>query len=287
LIDKDLAVENIQRQNWQETQFIEIRVARNPENYKLIILSEISEKVNANKKIEDQLAELKKVNNDLDNFVYTASHDLKAPISNIEGLMNALTKSFSEETRSKAQVKKIVDMIFLSIGRFKTTIGDLSDITKIEKTFQEDQQLLDLDDILTDVKVSIGKYIDEHKAKIISDCNQTKIFFSKKNLKSILYNLISNAIKYKDLKRTPVIHIYCREEEEYLVLIVEDNGLGIPADRIPLIFEMFKRLHSHVDGSGIGLFIVKRIVENAQGKIEVESELGKGSAFKIYFKKDM
>src|SRR5690606_171237 len=109
-----------------------------------------SEKVNANKKIEDQLAELKKVNNDLDNFVYTASHDLKAPISNIEGLMNALTKSFSEETRSKAQVKKIVDMIFLSIGRFKTTIGDLSDITKIEKTFQEDQQLLDLDDILTD-----------------------------------------------------------------------------------------------------------------------------------------
>lgn len=287
LIDKDLAVEIFERQNGQETQFLEIRVARIPENYKLIILSDISEKIHANKKIEDQLVELKKVNNDLDNFIYTASHDLKAPISNIEGLMNALTKSFSEETRSKAQVKKIVDMIFLSIGRFKTTIGDLADITKIEKTFQEDQQRVSIEDIVTDVKLSIGEYIEEQRAEIISDCNETTIFFSRKNLKSILYNLISNAIKYKDPKRTPVIHIHCREEEEYLVLIVEDNGLGIPADRIPLIFEMFKRLHSHVDGSGIGLFIVKRIVENAQGKIEVESELGKGSAFKIYFKKDM
>ena len=285
-IEEELAIQVFERQNGQDIQYLEIRVAKIPEKFKLLILSDITDKINANKKIEDQLIELKKINHDLDNFIYTASHDLKAPITNVEGLMNALTKSFSEETSGKAQVKNIVKMIFQSIERFKATIGDLSDIAKIERTFQEDQQELDISEIIEDVKISISEYIKDNKAHIYTNCISEKIFFSKKNFKSIIYNLISNAIKYSNPDRPPEINISCTKTDNYLIVIVRDNGLGIPANKIHTIFEMFKRLHSHVEGSGLGLFIVKRMIENANGKIEVESEAGKGSAFSIYFKKN-
>lgn len=285
-IEDELAIQTFERRNGQDTQYLEIRVAGIPGNYKILILSDITDKFNANKKIEDQLVELKKINSDLDNFIYTASHDLKAPISNVEGLMNALTKSFSEETAGKEQVKKIVSMIFQSIGRFKTTIGDLSDISKLEKTFFEDQQELDIAEVIKDVEISISEYITESKARINSNCGSKIIYFSRQNLKSVIYNLISNAIKYRDPVRRPVIDISCVDDKDYVLIKVKDNGLGIPANKFQEIFEMFKRFHSHVEGSGIGLFIIKRIIENANGKIEVESELGKGSLFKIYIKKE-
>ena len=285
-IHKNLDIKTFERKNGRETQYLEIRLAEIPANYKLLILSDISDKVNAHKKIEDQLADLKKVNRDLDNFIYTASHDLKAPISNVEGLMNLLQASFSEETARKQQVKDIVVMIFKSIDRFKATINDLADITKIEKTFQEDQEELDIAEIIEEVKLSVSETIKANRARIDTDCVTKKIYFSRKNFKSILYNLISNAIKYRSPERTPEIKITCLEEMQYISFKIADNGLGIPADKVSAIFEMFKRLHSHVEGSGIGLFIVKRIVENANGKIEVESEEGKGTTFTIFFRKE-
>ncbi len=284
-INEALAIQVFARKDGFDQQYLEIRVAEIPSEYKLLILSDITEKVNANKKIEDQLFELKKINFDLDNFIYTASHDLKAPILNVEGLMNALTKSFCKETSEKKQVKKIVEMIFTSIDRFKTTIGDLSDISKVDKIFQEDQQDLVIAEIVEDVKISISEIIKDNKATILTNCLSRKVYFSKKNFRSIVYNLISNGIKYQSQDRAPEISIDCEEENDYQILIVRDNGLGIPSHKKEVIFDMFKRLHDHVEGSGIGLFIVKRIIENAEGKIEVESELGKGSEFRIFFKK--
>lgn len=284
-INEALAIQVFTRKDGIDLQYLEIRVAEIPTEYKLLILSDITEKVNANKKIEDQLFELKKINFDLDNFIYTASHDLKAPILNVEGLMHALTKTLSKETSEKKQVKKIVEMIFSSIDRFKTTIGDLSDISKVDKTFHEDQQDLVIAEIVDDVKISISEYIKDNNASISTNCLSRTVYFSKKNLNSIIYNLIYNAIKYRSPKRAPEINIYCEEDENYVILIVEDNGLGIPSHKKEVIFDMFKRLHDHVEGSGIGLFIVKRIIENADGKVEVESELGKGSEFRVFFKK--
>lgn len=285
-INEELAIQVFARQDGADQQYLEIRVAEIPSEFKLLILSDITEKVNANKKIEDQLFELKKINFDLDNFIYTASHDLKAPILNVEGLMNALTKLFCKETSEKKQVRKIVEMIFTSIDKFKTTIGDLSEISKVDKTFQEDQQDLVIAEIVDDIKVSISEYIKDNKATISTNCLSPRtVYFSKKNLNSIIYNLISNAIKYQSPERAPEINIHCEEDEDYLILIIKDNGLGIPKHKKELIFDMFKRLHDHVEGSGIGLFIVKRIIENAEGKVEVVSELGKGSEFRVFFKK--
>jgi signal transduction histidine kinase len=81
----------------------------------------------------------------------------------------------------------------------------------------------------------------------------------------------------------PVVTIYCQRQDTYIVLSVQDNGLGIDMRQEEKLFALFKRLHSHVDGTGIGLYIVKRIIENAGGKIEVESKVGAGSTFRVFF----
>jgi signal transduction histidine kinase len=105
-----------------------------------------------------------------------------------------------------------------------------------------------------------------------------------KNIKSILYNLITNAIKFRSPERNPVIKISTRETKEGVLLIVEDNGLGLTPEEKNKLFIMFKRLHDHVEGTGVGLYIVKRIVESTGGKIEVESEKGKSTTFKVLLK---
>ncbi len=105
------------------------------------------------------------------------------------------------------------------------------------------------------------------------------------NLKSVLYNLLSNPIKYRSLGREPWISVTCRSLGDYYVLTVGDNGLGMDMRQEAKIFALFKRLHTHVEGTGIGLYIVKRMIENAGGRIEVESKVGEGSTFKVYFKR--
>jgi signal transduction histidine kinase len=95
---------------------------------------------------------------------------------------------------------------------------------------------------------------------------------------------LTNAIKYRSPDRAIEINITSVQQDSFILLSFADNGLGIPAEQIEKIFLMFKRVHTHVEGSGIGLYIVKRIIENNGGRIEVESEPGRGTTFNMYFK---
>lgn len=227
--------------------------------------------------------DLKRINNDLDNFIYTASHDLKAPISNIEGLMHALYHDLQEQIETNPNLKIIRGLIDDSISRFQSTIKDLTEIAKIQKDAPESTEKIDLFGIVEDVKFSISDLVARNNASIVlnaKDCSN--VHFVKKNLKSIFYNLISNGIKYRSPDRPPLIHITCAQDEQFYTITFRDNGLGIKEDNIDKMFTMFKRFHDHVEGSGVGLYIVKRIIENANGKIEVESTMGEGSLFKVF-----
>jgi PAS domain S-box-containing protein len=244
---------------------------------------EIFEKQKVEQALQQRNDELIKINSDLDNFIYTASHDLKAPISNIEGLIGTLKIEINDS--SNDEVKNIIDMVNQSILRFKGTIQDLTEITKTQKNLQEDISNIDLNSLLEEIKFSIKDIVNSSRAIINADfCQYPEIKFSKANLKSILYNLLSNAIKYKDYERPPEIHISCLKDSQYVMIQVQDNGLGIPEAHKDKIFTMFKRIHDHVDGSGIGLYIVKRIIDNNGGRIEVDSEVGVGTTFKVYIK---
>ena len=241
------------------------------------------EKINLElKRNNDQL---KKVNNDLDNFIYTASHDLKSPVSNIEGLINTLSDMVNRENPSKEDLNQILEMMDYSINRFSKTINDLTTITKIQKdTDEEPAEKVNIPELIEDIKLLNGDLIANSGTRIIIDCeNCMEISFSRKNLKSILYNLITNAIKYRSPERNPEVHISTEKIGSSVILKVKDNGLGLDQDKQKKLFTMFKRFHDHVEGTGIGLYLVKRIITNAGGKIEIESQPGVGSTFKVYF----
>lgn len=242
----------------------------------------------SNEELAVSNAQLVRSNTDLDNFIYTASHDLKAPIHNIEGLMKVLIRSLPPESMQSERIASTAHLIAQSVERFKRTIFHLTEVSKLQKEANQPSMLVPLANVLEEVLLDLAPLIEASSARVEVDVRECRaIEFSEKNLRSILYNLLSNAIKYRSLDRLPIVKVSCRAQPDYHLLTVEDNGLGmdLTADKQEKLFAMFRRFHTHVEGSGIGLYMVKKIVDNAGGKIEVESKLGIGSMFKVYFRK--
>jgi two-component system, chemotaxis family, CheB/CheR fusion protein len=258
-----------------------------PENKKVLSVLSISREVTELKQheklIKEQNKQLKKINNDLDNFVYTASHDLKTPILNIEGLKNILHEKLGSSR--DAEETEVMELMDRSISQFKGTINDLTNISKVQKNIQFEEENIALEEVLSDVKTDINSLIVSSGARIEADFQVEHIRYARYYLRSILYNLLSNAIKYRS-QEPAEITVQTYREGDAVVLRVTDNGLGLEEAQLPDLFKMFKRFHDHVEGSGIGLYIVNRIVENNEGEIEVESEVGKGTTFRVYFKSD-
>jgi light-regulated signal transduction histidine kinase (bacteriophytochrome) len=225
---------------------------------------------------------LKSSNADLENFIYAASHDLRSPISNLEGLVTILKNELGGKIQNSEL--SLIQMINTSISRFKQTIFDLTELTTFQKRAEEYIEPVNLTEIVDDVQINIQNKIVESKAEISTDFKVQEIIFARKNLSSLILNLLSNAIKYRSPKRPLKIEISSRKKGKYTILEVSDNGLGFLPEQKDKLFLMFKRLHTHVDGTGVGLYIVKKIVDNSGGKIEVDSLLDQGSKFKIFIK---
>jgi two-component system, chemotaxis family, CheB/CheR fusion protein len=224
-----------------------------------------------------------KINKDHDTFIYSVAHDLNAPASNIEGMANLLFKIIApDNTKAKGLTQQIVN----SVCKLKEIINELSDITKLEKQFSEDfLESVNFNDLLEEIKSSIQDMITKSDANIITDFQVETINFSKKNLRSILMNLLTNAIKYRSPERSLEIHIRTERKNDHTILSVEDNGIGISKEKKIKLFSLFKRVHEEegIPGTGIGLYLIKKMITNAGGKISVDSEQGKGSTFKVFF----
>jgi PAS domain S-box-containing protein len=237
--------------------------------------------VSTNEELSHKNIELQRTNNDLDNFVYTASHDLKSPIANMEGLSNLLRDILREKLGPEDQ--QLLGMLAEAIDKLKQTIADLAEITKVQKDLHAKVEPLAFEQVLQDVLQDVDGLAKDTGAVVQADFKVSDLLYARKNLRSILYNLVSNAIKYRNPERPPQVRISTFTDGDYVVLQVQDNGLGIKKGQEQKLFNMFKRLHNHVEGTGIGLYIVKRIIENNGGRIEVESELGEGTIFRVYF----
>lgn len=252
----------------------------------IAVAIDISEQVKARQEIESINRELLATNADLDNFVYSASHDLKAPIYNIEGLVQELQEYLPVEASSSHEVKQLNAHIQSSIDRFKRVVTDLTQVAKIQREAGEDISTINLEEVIAEVCLDFKPFVAESGAIIETRLAAgSAIRFSAKNIRSVVYNLISNALKYRSPERNPHITITTANTADHVILTVADNGLGINTEDVQKMFSMFKRLHDHVEGSGIGLYIVKKVIENAGGKIEVDSELGKGTTFRLYLKR--
>ncbi len=240
----------------------------------------------AQQMLRDNNEALTRVNVDLDNFIYTASHDLRAPITNIEGLLQALQSELpgAPVPNSATQVGYILNLMQDSIERFKRTIDHLTEVSKLQREHGPATEQVHLAEVLHDVLLDLAPIIQQAEAQLtVEVANCPAITFSQKNLRSVVYNLVSNAVKYRSPERPAHVQVETHCTDQYIIFSVHDNGLGLSAANQLKLFGMFQRLHDHVEGSGIGLYMVKRMVENVGGRIEVESELGLGSTFRVYF----
>jgi PAS domain S-box-containing protein len=239
-----------------------------------------------NTELQASNEQLRRTNVDLDNFIYTASHDLKAPITNIEGLAHALHDQLPAAGALAEAVAPLLGMMQDSIERFQRTLDHLSDVTKLQKEHGQPLAEVALATVVDEVRLDLQPLLLASGAQLeinLLACPQ--VAFSPKNLRSVVYNLLSNALKYRDPARLLRVRIGCRPAGNYLVLEVQDNGLGLDASQQAELFTMFRRFHVGVEGSGIGLYMVKKIVENAGGKLTVESTPGVGSVFSVYFRR--
>ena len=227
---------------------------------------------------------LTRTNIDLDNFVYTASHDLRAPIVNLEGLLHALREELPPGAPLPAAAEQVLGLMQTTIERFKQTIGHLSDIARLQQEDAEPAEPASVAEVLADVRLDLEPLLAAADARLtvdIDDCPTLPL--SRRNLRSVLYNLLSNAVKYRHPARPPVVELRCYRHARAHVLTVRDNGLGLTPAQQAELFGLFRRLHTHVEGTGIGLYMVKRNVENAGGRVEVSSEPGVGSVFVVVF----
>lgn len=257
-----------------------VRSQDNTTDGAIITFNDITDITESKKIIQEANRRLVKINNDHDTFIYSASHDLKAPLSNMEGLLSHLKKSDNLE-----EIKTIMLPLVQSVIRLKDTINELSDITRIGEEIVKAEKV-NLSELLKEVNLSIDDLLNASNAKIRVDLEENEINFSKKSLRSIFLNLLTNAIKYRSADRQLEVVIKSRKVDDLIVLSFEDNGVGIKQNRISELFSKFRRVHDKsisVEGAGLGLYLVKKLIENAGGEIEVSSQYGKGSCFTIHF----
>ncbi len=235
-----------------------------------------TELIQKNKDLIETNTELIKHNNELRQFSYTVSHNLRGPVASLLGLIALVDpKNFPEEDA------KIFNHLSTSTERLDTIIKDLSKIIDIRHDIFQIRQKINLTHEIKEVTQLLRKEIDAHHVKVISNIEKgTATYSIKPMLHSILYNLISNAIKYRSSERDPIVEINAYEDPDYYFLEVKDNGLGIDLKKHKdNLFKLYKRFHFHTEGKGLGLYLVKLQAESLGGSVEVESEMNRYTKF--------
>ena len=242
------------------------------------------ELVAINQELHQSNTQLTRTNVDLDTFVYTASHDLKAPITNIESIVLALRDTLSPAVRQDEVVGHLLGLLDTTVARFQFTIGQLTDISRLQLAHTGPAEPVVLAPVVEAVRLDLAPVIAAAGTDLtVTVAPDLVVSFSPANLRSIVYNLLSNAVKYRAADRPAQVHLQAAQTPQAVVLTVQDNGLGMSEVQQRQLFGLFQRLHTHVEDTGVGLYITKRLVENAGGTIAVQSQPGVGTTFTVTF----
>ncbi len=237
---------------------------------------ELTERKKVEEELKKTLSELKRSNEELQQFAYVASHDLQQPLRMVASYTQLLAKRYKDKLDKDANefIKYAVD----GANNMKTLIEDLLEYSRIQ-TRGNPFEVINFEEVLKDVLFSFHETIKEKDAEITHDY-LPNILADKTQLIQVFQNLIDNALKFRS--KDPVrIHISAKKNKKNWQFSVKDNGIGIDPEYFDRIFIIFQRLHrkSEYPGTGIGLALCKRIIERHNGKIWVESKVGKGSTF--------
>jgi two-component system, OmpR family, phosphate regulon sensor histidine kinase PhoR len=227
------------------------------------------------------LKEQEKLVADHETLLDIVSHDIKTPLASLVLAVGLLKSASLENSEHFHVLLKIVEN---SIIKMKNIIHELTDTRKQEYKYKTEEELLNIEHIIEDVRLTMTDIIRETGAKIKSEIHVSQITFNRRKLRSIIYNLVNNGIKFRYPDRQPEIFIKTEKESDHIILSITDNGIGIEEDKHVKIFSKYYRVENQIEGSGIGLYLINEIVKNNGGKILIESEKGKGSTFKVFLK---
>ncbi|HMK06422.1 MAG TPA: PAS domain-containing protein, partial [Flavobacterium sp.] len=265
---------------WYQIMIMPYIQSDDKKNGAIITFNDITELKKIQFELDERNRSLSRINADLDHFILAASHDLLAPLGNIETSINMVTQMDVEDT----EVIDFLNIIDVSIKKFRALITDIALIAKVESEMML-TEVINMEELIDNVEWSLKDKINLSATVIKKNLQISTVIFSRKNMRSILYNLISNAIKFKS-ERAPAITISTYLEDGYCVLAVQDNGRGIPSSGLEKIFNLYGRINQNIEGSGIGLYLTKKIINAAGGYILVDSELGIGTKFTIFIKEN-
>lgn len=241
-----------------------------------------------NRKIQEQereklIFELIQNNKDLRQFSYITSHNLRGPIASLMGLTSLLANYRIEDPT----LLKILEGIKKAASRFDETIKDLTAVLNIKDRLSIPKEELNLSVIYKKTMSQCESFIKESGAIIENDFSKAPaLYFNKAYLESILLNLLTNAVKYRSATRVLAVKVTSEEQTDEVVLKFKDNGMGFDKDlHKEKLFGLYQRFHEHVEGKGMGLFLIKSQMEALNGTIEVDSKVDEGTLFTLKFRK--
>ncbi|NER09233.1 PAS domain-containing sensor histidine kinase [Muriicola jejuensis] len=266
------------------TSFLTSKIPLLGEDKKVKGLIGISLDISDLKRKEEELHDLINVtsvqNKKLVNFAHIVSHNLRSHTANFSMLLDFLVSETDVEEKNK-----IIKMLMEASDNLLETLENLNEVVAISTNINLDKKPVNLCEKIKAVEQNLTAYLKNNNALIINDVQEDlEIKAVPAYAESILMNFITNAIKYRDPMRKPVIRLSAESQGEYTVLLIKDNGLGIDLDEHgDKLFGMYKTFHKNPEARGIGLYITKNQIEAMNGKIKVESVVGKGTTFKIFF----
>ena len=228
---------------------------------------------------EQLIEELEARNAELERFTYTVSHDLKSPLITIRGFLGLLERDI--ERNDQAKVARDMERIHAAAGRMLLLLDDLLELSRIGR-LTNPPTAVSINELATEAIELVTGRIEQQHVNVIVQPNCPTVYVDKPRLVEVFQNLIDNAVKFMGDQPDPTIEIgaYKNEDETEIVCFVKDNGIGIETRYLERIFNLFERLDPSIDGTGIGLALIKRIIEFHNGRIWAESEeLGQGTTF--------
>ena len=273
------------RQLHKDGSFVYVEVSSKVFTYKgqhviQSFVRDIRARKSAEQQVLRQAEQLAKTNQALQQFNYVATHDLKEPLRNLNSLFTYLKEEGSLSEDQSLIVNKMTGVT----KRLEQTITDLNEVIQLTQKNKDSQETVDIQSVIDDINADLEAQIQKSGTELEVDLHAFKtVTYSTVQLKSIIQNLVSNAIKYRKDDVNPVVKITAGIKDGWKFLEVKDNGKGIDLQKYgKKLFGLFQRFDLDAQGKGIGLYTVKQIVEQRGGWIEVQSEPNVGSVFTVF-----
>jgi PAS domain S-box-containing protein len=231
---------------------------------------------------ETLIKDLKSHNEELLRFAYIVSHNLRAPIVNIALLLDL----YNESDPADPENGEVIDNLKISTNLLNATLQDLIEVVSIKKQKLPKVETVNFNLLLNNIEKSLFNQLKESGIKIHKDFSGLEeMNYVYAHMENFLMNFLTNAVKYRHPDRTPEVWVNTYKEGDYCIIRFEDNGIGLDLERYgDRIFGLYQRFHNHVEGKGMGLYLIREQIRANDGKIEIESEVGKGTVFWVYLK---